>query len=79
MVLTASERRILDKRRNPLNIRSNQQLLNAHTLTHAAGFQASMGCKQARDEHAVLVREMGRRGLNHNSPFKCLVGRRKMR
>lgn len=73
MVLTASERKILNKRKNPLNIRSNEQLRLAHSLTHAARFQRSMGCGQARSEHAVLVREMKRRGLNHNSPFKCLL------
>lgn len=73
MVLTDSDRRVLNRRRNPLNIRSNKQLLNAHTLTHAPGFQKSMGCGQARAEHGVLVREMGRRGINHNSPFKCLL------
>lgn len=75
MVLSKKDRAVLDRRREPLNIRSNRQLLLAHSLTHSKGFQKSMGCGQARAEHAVLVREMRSRGLRHNSPFKCLAGR----
>lgn len=71
--LSRRDRAVLNRRGNPLNVRSNQQLLKAHAQTHSAGFQGSMGCGQARAEHGVLVRLMLKRGLNHNSPFKCLL------
>jgi len=61
---------------NPMNTRSNRELLFGHFITHSRNYQKSVGLKAAECEHDRLVSIMNKRklGLNekgkHNSPFK---------
>jgi len=59
--------------KNPMNIRSNKELLLGHSLTHSKGIQKAWGPGTAKDEHDRLVRVMRDRGMKHRSPFKRKV------
>ncbi len=56
--------------KDPMNTRSNKQLLLGHSLTHSRGIQKAWGVACASDEHARLVRKMKKRGMKHRSRFK---------
>lgn len=66
-------RDVAGRKINPLNTRSNQQLLLAHSLTHTRDRQLAIGINQSRSEHAFLVNKMRQRGLKHRSPFVAKV------
>lgn len=55
---------------NPMNTRSNQELLFGHSLTHSKKYQEEVGVENARCEHDRLVEVMLKRNMNHNSPFR---------
>jgi len=55
---------------NPMNTRSNKELLFGHSLTHTKNYQKSVGYQNAKCEHDRLVRKMKERGMHHNSPLK---------
>lgn len=55
---------------NPMNTRSNKELLFGHSITHSKNYQKSVGIGNARCEHDRLVRKMKERGMEHKSPFK---------
>lgn len=55
---------------NPMNTRSNRELLFGHFLTHTHNYQKSVGLENAKCEHDRLVKIMNKRGMSHNSPFK---------
>jgi len=59
---------------NPMNTRSNKQLLFGHALTHTQKYQEDVGVDNTKCEHDRLVEKMIKRGMNHNSPFKSKVG-----
>jgi len=61
--------------KNPMNTRSNQQLLFGHALTHTGKFQMEQGIGSAKCEHERLVKKMEERGMKHKSPFKPRVKR----
>lgn len=62
--------------KNPMNTRSNQELLFGHSITHSKKYQQSVGVKNAKCEHGRLVKKMKERGMKHSSPFKSrVVGR----
>ena len=58
---------------NPMNTRSNKQLLFGHSLTHTAHYQQAVGVENAKCEHDRLVEKMEKRGMEHKSPFKAKV------
>jgi len=55
---------------NPMNTRSNKELLLGHSLTHTRNYQRSVGFKNAKCEHDRLVGIMEKRGMHHKSPFR---------
>jgi hypothetical protein len=62
---------------NPMNTRSNKQLLLGHSITHTKGYQQSVGVGNARCEHARLVKIMEKRKMMHKSPFKSKISRKR--
>jgi len=58
------------KKINPMNTRSNKQLLYGHALTHSKTIKKSWGKTRARREHARLVKKMKKRGMKHKTPFR---------
>lgn len=57
---------------NPMNTRSNKELLNGHAILHAwmRNGNTDWTKTQIRQEHARLVRIMRKRGIKHNTPVK---------
>ncbi len=58
---------------NPMNTRSNKQLLQGHRILHGwwNNSKRTFWTKsQIFKEHARLVKIMLERGLNHNSPLR---------
>jgi len=53
---------------NPMNTRSNRQLLLGHSLTHSKGIKKAWGKECANAEHERLVRIMKKRKMKHRSP-----------
>ena len=61
---------------NPMNTRSNKQLLMGHSITHTKNYQKSVGINNAHCEHDRLVQKMKVRKMMHSTPFKSrVVGR----
>lgn len=59
--------------RNPMNTRSNKQLLLGHAILHAWWRKPSRTCwtrTEVRDEHTRLVAVMKERGFKHKSPLR---------
>ena len=60
---------------NPMNTRSNKELLFGHSLLHSwakGGYKnkpKNWTKTQIRNEHARLVKIMKKRGIEHNSPI----------
>jgi len=59
--------------KNPMNTRSNKQLLLGHSITHTKNYQKSVGVGNAKCEHDRLVKKMKQRGMTHKSPFKSNI------
>lgn len=59
--------------KNPMNTRSNKQLLFGHALTHSQKYQENVGVESAKCEHDRLVEKMEKRGMEHKSPFKSRI------
>lgn len=58
---------------NPMNTRSNKELLFGHALLHRwwnTHSSTDWTKEQIRKEHTRLVKIMKKRGMNHNSPLK---------
>ena len=58
---------------NPMNTRSNKELLMGHSILHSwweHPKRTDWTRGQIRKEHARLVRIMLKRGMEHNSPLK---------
>ena len=56
--------------KNPMNTRSNRQLLFGHSLTHSRNYQKSVGSASAKREHDRLVKIMKKRSMKHASPYR---------
>jgi len=61
---------------NPMNIRSNKELLMGHSITHTKNYQKSVGVTKARCEHGRTSALMIKRGMKHKSPFKSKIKRK---
>ena len=83
---TTSKGKIKNKRKpkdcdvpNPMNTRSNEELLQGHFLTHTENYQSSVGVENAECEHDRVAEVMSKRGFGlnkrgkHRSPFKILI------
>jgi len=58
---------------NPMNTRSDKELLQGHALTHYwwnNPKRTNWTKSEVKKEHTRLVKIMLRRGMNHNSPLK---------
>ena len=58
---------------NPMNTRSNKELLNGHAILHAwwnNPKRTNWTRSQIKKEHSRLVKIILKRGFNHNSPLK---------
>lgn len=64
---------------NPMNSRSNKELLFGHSLTHSKNYQMGVGVENARCEHDRLVAKMLERGMEHKSPFESKLTKREER
>ena len=68
-LIKASGKKVCDVT-NPMNTRSNKELLFGHSLTHTKKYQQGVGIENAKCEHDRLVEIMKKRGMKHKSPFK---------
>lgn len=60
----------LKRKGNPLNVRSDKQLVYSHAITHSKGYKKGVGKAQARREHTEITKRMKEKGMGHKSPFK---------